>query len=57
MASVKSLSFSREVLFEESEDYGSHESNDDPKNATVVDFKSSFRTPPSMPYGSKEVII
>ncbi|URE05999.1 DNA replication factor Dna2 [Musa troglodytarum] len=57
MASVKSLSFSREVLFEESDDYGSHESNDDPKNATAVDFKSSFRTPPSMPYGSKEQLI
>ncbi|XP_065006281.1 DNA replication ATP-dependent helicase/nuclease JHS1-like isoform X1 [Musa acuminata AAA Group] len=57
VASVKSLSFSREVLFEESEGYGSHESNDDPKNATAVDFKSSFRTPPSMPYGSKEQLI
>ncbi|RWW57033.1 hypothetical protein BHE74_00036208 [Ensete ventricosum] len=54
MASDKSLSFSREVLFEESEDYGSHESNDDAKIATAVDLKSSFRTPPSMPYGSKE---
>ncbi|WOL06102.1 DNA replication ATP-dependent helicase/nuclease DNA2 [Canna indica] len=56
VASKKSLDLSGKILVEESEISDSYGTNGNVKDASIVDLKSEFQTPPSMPYGPKEVI-